>query len=711
MCRSHADGGRRCPTCTPGSPEYKEASKLANANRRKSRAQRRAVYSEVLNRYGDTESGREAAAKILHTQPRNIPGTLAFLQTLDPELADTAREAALDAGDEAGGSRQLAGSHNQNTMNDRHARVSEDYYEDAMNGLRPDPNALNRIVDITSSSTLAYLDSEHSKSMPAAQREALTDAAMNSGFIAENVGPGGTFITEPGALTPQQRHTMLNMQPEDAMHLGYVEDAVFDAQRNEFMKNATVEAEVRPLELDSQRGFSIGRNDTVADVAEIMRSQGREYATIREGVALVIAPNPETGEMEQFFEVDRNLRLPAGDNVRVDSATRRIPKITDFTDSPDGEGELDNQHISAKRLTSKNTEEGRNFREQLSREVIRASYASGKDVGQDAAWMVNNKGKFGVLELVDYKVPGKRGSVTAATVANVGLKKIAGDGGFHTTSDALPTTSRAAIAASMDTNRKTAEYGLMKTTKYTPRTQSSEGTTARGHQRAKQNPKKTTKVAGVGHVSSDKQYKHHKKVMAGLGDLRERTDWTPQEDFSSADASVAATVLKGRSTSTDDLDRMIHAANTFDDRRTPKTKQEGGDALLMSRVIDRQRAVTMKRQADGDEIKPTTMVTEFTLPKGQNPANFFREGRQFTTDKHMATSVDGTGLPRESVKEGTPVRMVMSTTQGVPLNGERSVIPSGSSLRVAHYVRDEDGTVTAFMVDEDETLAAAEAHS
>ena len=56
------------------------------------------------------------------------------------------------------------------------------------------------------------------------------------------------------------------------------------------------------------------------------------------------------------------------------------------------------------------------------------------------------------------------------------------------------------------------------------------------------------------------------------------------------------------------------------------------------------------------------------------------------------------------------MRMVMSTAQGVTLNGERSVIPSGSSLRVAHYVRDTDGTVTAFMVDEDETLAAAESH-
>lgn len=710
MCRSHADGGRRCPTCTPGTQAYMDASKLANANRRKSRAQRRAVYTEVLNRYGDTDAGKEAASKILHTQPRNIPGTLAFLQSLDPELADTAREAALNAGDEAGGSRQLAGSHNQNTMNDRHARVVEDYYEDAMNGLRPDPNALNRIVDITSSSTLAYLDSEHSKSMPAAQREALTDAAMNSGFIAENVGPGGTFITEPDALTPQQRHTMLNMQPEEALKLGYVEDAVFDAQRTEFMKNATVDAEVRPLEMDSQRGFAIGRNDTVADVAETMRSQGREYATIREGVDLVIAPNPETGEMEQYFEVDGDIKLPAGDNVRVDAATRRIPRINDFLDSPDGEGELDNQHISAKRLTSKNTEEGRNFREQLTREVIRASYASGKDVGQDAEWVVNNKGKFGVMELVDRKVPGKRGSVTAATVANVGLKKIAGDGGFHTTSDALPTTSRAAIAASMETNRKTAEYSLVKNTKYTPRTQSSEGTTARGHQRAKQNPKKTTTVAGVGHVSSDKQYKHHKKIMAGLGDVRERTDWSPQESFSTPEQSVVASVLRGRSTSTGDLDRMIHAANTFDDRRTPKSKQEGGDALLMSRVIERQRLANMKYQADGGEVKPTTMVSEFTLPKGQNPANFFREGRQFTTDKHMSTSVDGTGLPRESVKEGTPVRMVMSTTQGVALNGERSVIPRGSSLRVAHYVRDTDGTVTAFMVDEDETLAAAEAH-
>lgn len=710
MCRSHADGGRRCPTCTPGTQEYMDASKLANANRRKSRAQRRAVYTEVLNRYGDTDAGKEAASKILHTQPRNIPGTLAFLQSLDPELAETAREAALDAGDEAGGSRQLAGSHNQNTMNDRHSRVVEDYYEDAMNGLRPDPNALNRIVDITSSSTLAYLESEHAKSMPVAQRDALTDAAVNSGFIAENVGRGGTFITEPDALTPQQRHTMLNMQPEEALKLGYVEDAVFDAQRNEFMKNATVDAEVRPLESDSQRGFAIGRNDTVADVAETMRSQGREYATIREGVDLIVAPNPETGEMEQYFEVDGDIKLPAGDNVRVDAATRRIPRINDFLDSPDGEGELDNQHISAKRLTSKNTEEGRNFREQLTREVIRASYASGKDVGQDAAWVVNNKGKFGVMELVDRKVPGKRGSVTAATVANVGLKKIAGDGGFHTTSDALPTTSRAAIAASMDTTRKTAEYGLMNSTKYTPRTQSSEGTTARGHQRAKQNPKKTTAVAGVGHVSSDKQYKHHKKIMAGLGDVRERTDWTPAENFELPKHTVVPTVLKGRSTSTDDLDRMIHAANTFDDKRTPKSKQEGGDALLMSRVLDRQRAVTMKYQADGGDVKPTTMVSEFTLPKGQNPANFFREGRQFTTDKHMSTSVDGTGLPREYVQEGTPVRMVMSTTQGVALNGERSVIPRGSSLRVAHYVRDTDGTVTAFMVDEDETLAAAEAH-
>ena len=192
--------------------------------------------------------------------------------------------------------------------------------------------------------------------MPAAQRDALTDAAVNSGFIAENVGPGGTFITRPDELTDQQRHTMLNMQPEEALKLGYVEDAVFDAQRTEFLKNATVDAEVRPLVDATNRGFTIGRNDTVADVVETMRSQGREYATIREGVDLIVAPNPETGEMEQYFEVDGGVKLPAGDNVRVDAATRRIPRINDFLDGPDGEGELDNQHISAKRLTSKNTD-------------------------------------------------------------------------------------------------------------------------------------------------------------------------------------------------------------------------------------------------------------------------------------------------------------------------------------------------------------------
>lgn len=716
MCRSHSEGGRRCPSCTPGTPEYKESRDLANQNRRASRAQRRAFAEEITDRYGDTEQGRALARQVIRTRPSDLPALAAFADQLDPELASAMRESAIEAAD----GRHLPGVHNQNTMNDRHVSIDGDHYDSrwwhTQDTLRPDPKAINRVVGITSSMTQAYLDSPASEGISTAKRTALEDSAINAKFMSESINSDGSFQVDPASMSAEQRYTLLNSSPEDFMRLGYVEDAIANSQRQAFLENSTAIAEVRPIEHERNLpGLDLNTRTTVNDMIAYMEDNGRDDVTIREGVVLrKDADSYAVGGPLYYFEVDgdEELRLPAKGSARVLSTTGRIPNVTDYVATPGTE--LDEQHISAERLTSPNTREGREFRKQLNREVIRAAYTTGKDIGNDKRWetVTENRGGYSVTldKLVKPKTAGKRNAVTAATVANMGLRSVSGSGGVGVESDKVPSVADSAMRASLACQDRAGVRGLAEKTKFRPHgADVTRGTTVHGNKRPARDPKRTKDVGGIFTVASDKDRKHHKAVKEQIGGVMEATSWDKQDTFTVAPDSPVARTFKGRVVENQDVERMIRSANQFSSARDRSVidRSVAGDALLVERAIKQQRERNMLDDYAGN-AKAQTMAVTMRLPKGVNHANVFHEGRAFSPNEHVITTTDGDSAHGPAYGAGEKqVRLVMSTKQGVAMNPDMAVIPKGSQLRVAKRMTDADGVVTVFLVDENDVLDAA----
>lgn len=716
MCRSHSEGGRRCPSCTPGTPQYKESRDLANQNRRASRAQRRAFAEEIADRYGDTEQGRSLAKQVIRTRPSDLPALAAFADQLDPELASAMRASAIKAAD----GRHLPGVHNQNTMNDRHVSIDGDHYDSrwwhTQDTLRPDPKAINRVVGITSSMTQAYLDSPASEGISAAKRDALEDSAINARFMSESINSDGSFKIDPASMAPEQQYTLMNSSPEDFMRLGYVEDAIANSQRQAFLENSTAVAEVRPIahERDLPE-LDLNTRTTVSDMIGYMEDKGRDEVTIREGVVLrKDADSYDEGGPLYYFEVDgdEELRLPAKGDARVLAATGRIPNITDYVATPGTE--LDDQHISAERLTSPNTREGREFRKQLNREVIRASYTTGKDIGNDKRWEtvteVHNGHSVTLDKLVKPKTAGKRNAVTAATVANMGLRSVSGSGGVGVESDKVPSVADSAMRASLACHDRADVRSLAEKTQFRPHgADLTRGTTVHGNKRPVRDPKRTKDVGGIFTVASDKDRKHHKAVKEQITGVMEATSWDKQDHFTVAPDSPVARTFKGRVVENQDVERMVRSANQFSTARDRSQidRSVAGDALLLERAIKKQRERAMLDDYAGN-AKAQTMAVTMRLPKGVNHANVFHEGRAFSPSEHVITTPDGDSSRGPAYGAGEKqVRLVMSTKQGVAMNTDMSVIPKGSQLRVAKRMTDADGVVTVFLVDENDVLDAA----
>lgn len=716
MCRSHSEGGRRCPSCTPGTPEYKESRSLANQNRRDSRAQRRAFAEEITNRYGDTEQGRALSRQVIRTRPSDLPALAAFADKLDPELADAMRSSAI----EAAGGRHLPGVHNQNTMNDRHVSIDGDHFDSrhwhTQDTLRPDPQAINRVVGVTSSMTQAYLDSSASEGISNAKREALSDSAINAKFMAESINSDGSFKVDPMSMTAEQRYTLLKSTPEDFMRLGYVEDAIADSQRQAFLENSTAVAEVRPIEHERHYpGLDLNTRTTTGDLIRYMDDNWRDEIAIREGVVM----RKDTDSFAEggplfYYEVDgdEELRFPVKSNERVLSTTGRFPRVTDYYATPGTE--LDDQHMSAERLTSPNTREGREFRKQLDREVIRASYTTGKDIGADKRWetVTEDRGDYSVTldKLVKSKTAGKRNSVTANTVANLGLRSVAGAGGVGVKSEKVPTVADSAMRASLACQDRASVRGLAEKTGFRPHgTDVTRGTTVHGNKRPVRDPKRTKSVGETFTIASDKDRKHHKAVKEHIGGVMETTSWDKQDGFAVAPDSPVARTFKGRVMENQDVARLVRSAKQFDTARDRSQidRSVAGDALLLERAIKEQRERNMLDDYAGN-AKAQTMAVTMRLPKGTNHANVFHEGRAFSPNEHVIATPDGDENRGPAYGAGEKqVRLVMSTKQGVAMNADMAVIPKGSQLRVAKRMTDSDGVVTVFLVDENDVLDAA----
>lgn len=717
MCRSTNEGGRRCPSCTPGTPKYEESRKLANKNRRESRAQRRAFANAVMDRYGDTDRGRQLAKETMQARPSDLASIAAYADQLDPELGESMRTAA----NEAVGGRHLPGVHNQNTMNDRHVSIKGDHYDSAwqhtQDTLRPDSESVNRVVGLTSTMTFAYLESDAADGLSEEKRKAFKDTAVMNEYLAESINPDGSFRSDPSRMPDNEKYTMLNTTPEDFMGLGMAEDAIAKSQRQSFLDNSTVIADVRPIKHERDlHGMKINNHTDVEGLGSQMAERGLDSIEIREGVSLHVNRDAEEkDEPPYYFQVDgdETLRLPAQDNMRVLSTTGRIPDIKDYATVQDTS--LDDQHLSAERLTSPNTREGREFRKQLGREIIRASYTSGKDLGNDKRWeTVTETDESGVTTTLDKLVksptPGKKGSNTATAIANLGLRKVAGDGGIAVESDKVSSATDSAMRASLTCQDRSGIQSLMEKTDFKAAgTDVNNGTTVRGSKRPVRDPKRTKTVAEAFTVSSDKDRRHHNAIRSNISGVLEAQKWDKQDGFIVEPKSPVANTFKGRVSDNTAVTRMVRSANRYDSERDRSSidRKEAGDALLLERAIKKQREKAMIDDYNGTS-KPSTMAMTMRVPKSTNHANVFHEGRSFSPSEHVIATPDGDPSVGGAYGSGEKeVRLVMSTRQGVAMNTDMSVVPKGSQFRVAKRMTDTDGTVTVFLVDENEVLDAA----
>ena len=716
MCRGLSEGGRRCPSCTPGNPKYDAARELANKNRRTSRAQRRAVAGAVGVAFGDGDAAKRAASAVMASQPRNIPAMLAYMETLDAATARAARDAALEVGD----GRHLPGVHNQNTLNDRVAEMTGDRYAAPVGHLlRPDPKAVDRVMHVNSLVTQAYLDSDRSSTLPKKMHESLREAAVNAEFVSENIGLDGSYDHSAIIRTNDQNtYTMRNLTPEDALNLSFTEEAMAAAARKSFLNNSRVKAQLRPVvHKDDMDGFKATSQSSVKDAVEFMQTKGIGRMKVRDGVDLVVNEDYEqTGEPPYTFEVDGgDVSLPAAEDSSLLKSTARIPLITGF-ESESGEDAskdadaLDDQHMTLERLTSSSTVEGTAFRKQLSREIMTQAFMSGKDVGRDKRWVTDPEGGVSApLVLEEKAVAGKRRSVTASTLANVGLKQVAQRGKFMVQNDQLPSTSRNAIAASLNVERDTMGAVLKDKVGYVEgvRTVHGDRVPAIDNRRVRKYQKAT--------LMSDRSSEGHTRAMEGIEKVVKKNPWSMEDKFDASSSPAAAKVLRGRVMSDQDIERMVRNANAFEDaqRDTKRgklsyvptqsfTKSDGGDALLMERALTQQQAENLYADARG-EGKPQTVVSVLPMPVDASVTNSFSTGRVFVPDEHLLTSVDGT--PDETGTSENQVRLVFNTTQNVALSSTRGAFPRGSRCRVARRMRDEDGVLTVFLVDESECLA------
>ena len=756
MCRSSAEGGRRCDGdhCPQGKREYKK--KLANYNRAMSRAQRSYLMSSAKEYMGDTPECRDLIEHIKEMPPRNIPAMVAYMESLDPEFAHKLRGGLITAGNErkrpylidhgdgtysvgyeTPTGRHMPGVHNQQTMNDRSTVIKGDHYDTYVRGagdqLCDRSDSLMRSIKDNNRLTAAFVNSPKGQLLPEDEREKLLEAAGVTDAILSHVGRSGSSRVDVNNLTPDQKYSLHRMTPEDISRVSYVEEGIAGAQRREFLRNCEVQATVRPvLSPLSRDGYEINDTTRVSDVMRYMEENDIDSMAVREGVVLTRDEVPTVDEPIFTYEVEGGLgggvSLPVNPSQGILAQTARIPMIHDFRATPGTE--MDGQHMAVERLTSKNTPQGRDFRTALAGDVTRRVFNGATDVGSDMRWEaekgVDENGETiytGVENLVPHSMPGKRRALTAEAASNMAIRSITRDGCFTYDTDLMPSTGTLTVMAAGDYETGRTDKDLMDNTGYAPGTHTAAvtkkgnrvyvpegGRTIHGHDYTKGDPNRTINLNAMT-VVSDKSRKEHAYAMRGVEALSERLSWDMQDSFNTDDSAMRE-VFGDTPTSDADIDRMVKAGNKFRNFRENNvsnldvTKKQGADALNVTRAVNRGRNTINKKAFDGAR-DPSVSVTTVKVPKGTNTYNLFSKGRRIELSQDLTASPDGTGIVADGAPDDTEVRVVMCSAQGVPMSKKRSVIPAGSQLRSIGYGRDEDGMPIVFAVDEADVLAAA----
>lgn len=688
MCRSRAEGGRRCDgTCTD--ERRAEIRELARLNRAKSRKQRRMMADTAGDLFGE-----QARAAIMHARPSELALIASQVQQYDPEAAQIMVEAA--GGD-------LPGTHNMvvSEVRDERARAMSD--RDADGDMRTDPHRVSQAMVSLAQIEHSYAHSERAaKALPPArlreiQREAdLRHKAASLGLYKPGLSPED--------MTADQLRFYQSHSPQQIAALGGSENAVVREFCDYAMNNTTFKPSVRPHRVPQKH-----LNATPDALSRTAVFQDKGYYPVRSGVHLMRNPNAGKSphEPEFIYRVDGKIDLPANGSRAAVAESSKIIGVSDIAfdadDAPQGQSSL------YARLMSEDTDIGRSTRAQMKEDLIRSVYAGGRAPGVDQADLTDAEGRTYSLQRLDkalgslqYVRPGKSKRVTVDTlVATAQSSGLSMSNSPANTAIAQQQLDRAAEVEKYLSGVRLRHFGIK------------DGHTVSGKRLPKTRKGSQRSVANFV-TTADGRRDEHKAVMSGLARINERSKGKiPGNSRSLTPSPVAeSTILrKNMEVTSSDVDEMVAQLNasraaTTPDRVDDKTKAAGAD---IARLVERGTTANKvaRKRGDAGADKPVTVTSRSPLSKSVNASHDFVVGRSFSPTEYVSAHAGSS--KKADPADGRSVRVVYTTAQATAVTSDRAVIGPESKFRILKTDTSNPNEVVVHVVDEDAALDAATA--
>lgn len=701
MCRSLAEGGRRCEC--HASPEVKAHKRqLAAYNRRLARTNRRNIATAA----GAMTGSDELTKAIMQARPRELALVASRLSDHDPKLGDAVYGSVEE---------HMPGIHNMVVTPDRRGYVPADI--DETGHVKPDS-----FIPTDAARMLNNVEEAYYRSPMAAHKlhPSEVEAGLNQVELRRAADEAGVLDVKKSYrdLGKSEVDFYMAHSPHDVVAMDEVNNTVNRNALNMIANTAFV-----PV---NERDNLLGDDNATLTPTELADKGliGDDGVEVRRGVRLVPNPHFEEGDMEELtprflYSVDDgDIELPADSNAAVGKATSSILDLSSDELHFDRDVAPSGQRSIQERLTSPDTHMGRENREQIRRDVICAAFRAGHTPDQLRA----RAAEFGndvvnVTQITDAQVAfttrggtNKIADVPALVRATgqPGMIQLSGANRSESTSHQLSNMRFATTKADAALRRKT---GVSDTVDPVSGLRSPK-TVAKGRRRVGTMTfsKNSTRKAKGKHAS-------HKQIVNGVTAVVERdyADGIPQVGSTPAqrDAGVASAVSNAvgkRDVRSVDVRRavdMSNAALTDREKRSPvPTAVDTAEVTMHRALADHLYRVNAAARSDNPDERPATRTYEFfeNVPASTN-VQAIAPGRAASRNRYQVLSAAAGDAPVAHDGERT-IKYVVSTNRAADVTDDTAVLGPNTRLRVAR--REKQGDVTVVhLIDDDAVLAAA----
>lgn len=701
MCRSLNEGGRRCE-CNASPAVRAHKRELAAYNRRLARTNRRSIADSA----GEYTGSDEVRAAVMKARPRELALVAARLSSYDPALGEAVYGSV---------SEHMPGIHNMVMQPDRRANVGIDH--DLTGDLKPDSFISTGAVDMLNDVEDAYLRS------PAAQQKfhaSELDNYRDMVDLRRSADDAGVLDKsfDYRTMTKDQATFYMAHTPHEVVAMDEINNSVNRDALNLIANTAFVPVNERETALDETTAAL-----TPSELAE-KGMIGEDGIEVRKGVRLMPNPRFQEGDFEEvtpryIYSVDDgDIALPADLNEPVGARTAGILDLGIEEMHFDRDVAPSGQHSKQERLTSLDSQLGRQNREDIRRGVITAAYTSRVSPDQMRA----RAAEFGNDVVNMTQITGAEVAYTSRGGTNhildvPALVRSAHSGGsVYLTGESSSESTSQQLRHSRYATTKT-DAGLRRATGVSNVIDPVSGlrspkTVAKGRRRVGETTftKNSPRKAKGGYAT-------HKQVMGGLNALAEReyADGIPSAPGSSTApvsdrVAQAVSLGSGRRTVSDvDVRRVVDMSNTALSQRETKspvpTNADVAEVTLHRALSDHLYAVNAAATSDDPAKRPATRTYEFyeQVPSATN-IQAIAPGRSAQRSRYQVLSSVASDAP--APLNGTrTVKYVVSTNRAADVTDDTAVLGPNTRLRVLR--REKQGDVTVVhLVDDDAVLAA-----